>query len=141
MVVWAFIAAYSSVGKDIVNPPASVTDGTYTYSFVEIKEIILGEGENIVRVYFQYITPPTPVDPIPEEPTGGEPVDPIPVPEEPAEPATVDGDGLVELPDEDVPLAEAPKTGDPMLIYAGMTLLSGAGLAYLSLGKKKDEED
>ena len=83
----------------------------------------------------------TPVDPIPEEPTGGEPVDPIPVPEEPAEPATVDGDGLVELPDEDVPLAEAPKTGDPMLIYAGMTLLSGAGLAYLSLGKKKDEED
>ena len=63
------------------------------------------------------------------------------MPEEPAEPATVDGDGLVELPDEDVPLAEAPKTGDPMLIYAGMTLLSGAGLAYLGLGKKKDEED
>ena len=135
------------VGKDIVNPPASITDGTYTYTFVEIKEIILDEGENVVRVYFQYITPPAPVDPIPEEPTPEEPVDPVdptpadPTVEEPAEPASVDGDGLVELPDEDVPLAEAPKTGDPMLVYAGMTLFSGAGLAFLGLGKKKDEED
>jgi len=134
------------VGKDIVNPPASITDGTYTYEFVRIEEIVLDEGENVVKVFFRYETPDVPVDPIPEEPAVEDPapVDPIPeepTPEEPAIPATVDGDGLVELPDEDVPLAEVPHTGDPMLIYAGMTLLSGAGLAYLGLGKKKEEED
>ena len=38
-------------------------------------------------------------------------------------------------------LYQVTHTGDPMLIYAGITLLSGAGLAYLGLGKKKEEED
>ena len=140
------------VGKDIVNPPARITDGTYTYEIVRIDEIVLGEGENVVKVFFRYVTPPVTEDPIPEDPTPEEPVptdptpeDPVPTdpaePTQPAEPATVDGDGLVDLPDEDVPLAEVPHTGDPMLVYAGMTLLSGAGLAYLGLGKKKEEED
>ena len=135
------------VGKDTVNPPARITDGTYTYEFVRIDEITLGEGENTVKVFFRYVTP---AEPVPQEPTEPEtPVQPeeptepeTPAqPEEPTEPATVDDDGLVDLPDEDVPLAEVPHTGDPMLLYAGMTLLSGAGLAYLGLGKKKDEDE
>ena len=147
------------VGKDIVDPPAEISDGTYTYTFVTLEEIVLGEGENVVKVYFRYETPAAPVEPAPEVPaesapeTPAEPEAPVepapeaeeepiaPVEPEPAEPMTVDGDGLVELPDEDVPLAEVPHTGDPMLIYAGITLLSGAGLAYLGLGKKKEEEE
>ena len=124
------------VGMEIVNPPASITDGTYTYEFVRLDEIVLGAGENVVNVFFRYETP-APVVPETEEPAT-EPEEPA---TEPAQPATVDDDGLVELPDEDVPLASAPNTGDPMLIYAGMTLLSGAGLAYLGLGKKKEEEE
>ena len=124
------------VGMEIVNPPASITDGTYTYEFVRLDEIVLGAGENVVNVFFRYETP-APVVPETEEPAT-EPEEPA---TEPAEPATVDDDGLVELPDEDVPLASAPNTGDPMLIYASMTLLSGAGLAYLGLGKKKEEEE
>ena len=124
------------VGMEIVNPPASITDGTYTYEFVRLDEIVLGAGENVVNVFFRYETP-APVVPETEEPAT-EPEEPT---TEPAQPATVDDDGLVELPDEDVPLASAPNTGDPMLIYAGMTLLSGAGLAYLGLGKKKEEEE
>ena len=149
------------VGKDIINPPAEISDSDYTYTFVNIQEIVLGEGENVVKVYFRYETPPVPevpAEPVPEvpaEPVPEVPTEPVPevpaepVPETPAEPEpdypvevmTVDGDGLVELPDEDVPLAAVPHTGDPMLIYAGITLLSGAGLAYLGLGKKKEEED
>lgn len=35
--------------------------------------------------------------------------------------------------------AGAPQTGDPILIYVGMTALSGLGL--LGLGLKKKDED
>ena len=127
----------TAVGMEIVNPPASITDGTYTYQFVRLDEIILGAGENVVKVFFRYETPTAPADPETEEPAT-EPEAPA---AEPVMPATVDGDGLVELPDEDVPLAAVPHTGDPMLLYAGVTILSGAGLAYLGLSKKKDEEE
>jgi len=140
------------VGSDIVNPPAQLADSEYVYAFVEIAETVIGAGENVVRVYYQYSSAPVV---IPEEPvpTAGGPqtpaYDPAPAaadePEapvyEPAPADTVDGDGLVELPDEDVPLASAPRTGDPMVLYAGLTALSGAGLAWLSFGKKKEEDE
>ena len=45
----------------------------------------------------------------------------------------------VEIPDEEVPKADVPQTGDPILIYVGMTALSGLGL--LGLGLKKKDED
>jgi len=47
-------------------------------------------------------------------------------------------DGLVEIPDEDVPLSDNPKTGDPIVLYVASTLLSGLGLAVVCFQKKKD---
>ena len=42
----------------------------------------------------------------------------------------------VEILDEDVPLANVPKTGDISLMWYLTTLLSACGLAFLSLRKK-----
>ena len=39
---------------------------------------------------------------------------------------------LIDIPDEDVPLADVPKTGDPMMFYLGISALSGLGLLKLS---------
>jgi len=98
------------------NLPDSINDGTHAYNFTGMEEITVPYGTNTVIVYYTYITP-----------------------EPPAEPAPQNDDGLVDIPDEDVPLADVPKTGDPMFVYVGMTALSGLGL--LGLTRKKDEED
>ena len=45
-----------------------------------------------------------------------------------------------EIEEEDVPLGDLPKTADPIILYAGMAALSGAGLVLLK-GKKEDEEE
>lgn len=46
---------------------------------------------------------------------------------------------LLEIPDEEVPLADAPKTGDGTLIMAAISALSGIGYAGLNFtGKKKE---
>ena len=48
----------------------------------------------------------------------------------------------IQIIDEEVPLADVPKTGDPMSIYAATAALSGVGLAVLGLtGKKKEDEE
>ena len=49
------------------------------------------------------------------------------------------GDGLVEIPDEEPPLVDVPKTGDASMLWLAMSALSGAGL-FLSNKKRKDEE-
>ena len=46
-------------------------------------------------------------------------------------------DDLVELEDPDVPLADVPKTGDDSLIWGVLTLISGTGLVWLALDKKR----
>ena len=48
------------------------------------------------------------------------------------------GDGLTEIDDEDVPLADAPKTGDITGVLALISLFSAGGL--LVLNRKRDEE-
>ena len=50
------------------------------------------------------------------------------------------GDGLVEILDEDVPLAAVPQTGDLSTLLLALSTFSGSGLALLGLNRKKDEE-
>ena len=54
-------------------------------------------------------------------------------------PAPTGGDNLVDIPDEDVPLAAVPVTGDSTALFGVMSALSGFGL-FLSR-KKKDEDE
>ena len=52
-----------------------------------------------------------------------------------------DGDGnTTEIPDEEVPLADAPKTGDGSLILAAISALSGIGYAGLTLAARRREQ-
>lgn len=91
-------------------------------------------------------TPDPPTDPedpgeeIPEEPTPGGELPEEPGEEIPEEP-TPGGELPEEIPDEDVPQGEAPKTGDVSLLYAALAGVSGLGLAGTCLlGRKKRDE-
>ena len=61
------------------------------------------------------------------------------------EPEPVDPPELpnsMEIPDEEVPLAEAPVTGDASVIFGGMSAFSAIGMAVLQFfGRKKREEE
>ena len=48
---------------------------------------------------------------------------------------------LEELPEDDVPLAEVPKTGDASILWFALSALSGAGLVGLNLTKKREDEE
>lgn len=55
-----------------------------------------------------------------------------------------DGNGLINIFDEDVPLADIPKTGDSSewILWAGVLALSSAALTVLLLkGRRKNEAD
>ena len=77
-------------------------------------------------------------------PTGGE--DPTPynddyeIPEDPEDPGfkLFEKDDLIELEDEEVPLAAVPATSDSTLLWFAMSLLSGAAL--IRTNRKKEEE-
>ena len=74
---------------------------------------------------------------IPETPV---PQDPAPQPEPEVEIPEEDVP-LVEIPEEEVPLVDVPKTGDASALWLMMSVLSGTGLAGVSiLGRKKREE-
>ena len=45
----------------------------------------------------------------------------------------------VEIPDEEVPLADVPETGDVSAMWYAVTLLSACGLAVLHILKKREE--
>ena len=50
-------------------------------------------------------------------------------------------DELIEIPDEDPPLADVPQTGDMILPFIGMAIASGAAALFAGeSGKKEDEE-
>lgn len=67
-----------------------------------------------------------PAEEIVDEPAE-EPVD-APV-EEPAE------EILEEIFEEEVPLADVPATGDPVVLYTALSAISGIGLVWLGLKK------
>ena len=69
------------------------------------------------------------------DPTEPQPTDPAT--ENPDEPAAQDEE--IEIPDEDVPLASAPKTGDISALWIALSGISAAGM--ILLGKKKDEDE
>ena len=71
-----------------------------------------------------------PADPDPVEPPYYPPYYP---------PAPTGGDDLVDIPDEDVPLAAVPVTGDSTALFGVMSALSGFGL-FLSRKKKGEDE-
>ncbi|MPN40857.1 hypothetical protein SDC9_188397 [bioreactor metagenome] len=68
---------------------------------------------------------PTPLGPTPGTETGTETGTPV------------------EIPEEETPLAEAPKTGDNINLWLLLALASGAGIVALNLGgrKRKKEDD
>ena len=109
---------------------------TYTFDRAEGDPL---SGTNIRedKVIDLYYTAESEDIPDPEVPEGELPTDPT-------DPGTTDptqpGDST-DLEDPDVPTAEVPETGDASLIWAAVALLSGIGLAWLSLSGKKREEN
>ena len=87
-----------------------------------------------------------PVDPPvdPQDPPQNPPVEELPDPEVPLEELpeeAVPMDDLTEILDEEVPLANVPMTGDSSLLFIGMSILSGTGLAGMALTKKREDEE
>ena len=91
----------------------------------QLKEKIIIEIDDIID---PIIPPVDPVDPV------NPPVEPI---DPPAVPTVVDGE--IEIPDEEVPLAAAPKTGDISALWMALSGLSASGFFFLGR-KRKDEE-
>lgn len=65
--------------------------------------------------------------------------DPTPAPTPAPAPVVAAADGLVVIEDEDVPLADAPQTGDISSLFAAISSFSLGGLLFLNR-KRKDEE-
>ena len=98
-------------------------DGDEIPTDEELEEIKDATDEEIVEV-----KEPTPVIPNPTETA----------PTEDREPVAVEVE--IEIPDEDVPLANAPKTGDISIVWIALAGISAAGMILLS-GKRKDDEN
>ena len=133
----------------------------YAYQY-NTGDIVLTEGETqeIIFVYNRTVIDPPPYipddpdpeptpDPEPEpepEPTPEPPVEPV-IPEEPIEipeeevPLAEEPEEPIEIPEEEVPLADVPETGDSSLLWMLTTLISALGLAYLTITGKKREEN
>ena len=63
------------------------------------------------------------------------------IPEENVPLADAEQEEVVDMIDEEVPLAEAPQTGDASALWLMLSALSGSGLLGLTLANKKREED
>lgn len=95
----------------------------------EPDEVKTAGDEEIVEV-----KKPTPKPPVqPTEPTDPEPTETEPVNKPVAQ------DDEIEILDEEVPLASAPKTGDISLIWIALSGLSAGGM--IVLGKKHEDEE
>ena len=51
----------------------------------------------------------------------------------------LDGDGLVEIEDEDVPLADVPQTGDLSLLWVALSAVCAGGAVLLNRKRKEEE--
>ena len=128
------VEAYGTeIAPEALELPQSLTDSDYTYEFTAAEGTVIGEGENVVVVFYTYITPPAP--PAEEPPVTPEP--PAPSVEEPE--VETPNEELVDLPDEEVPMADVPKTGDPLLVFLAAAAASGLGLLGLSCKKKEEQ--
>ena len=115
--------------------PAELADGEYTFTRNAFEGITVSEEGNVVTAYYTCVVkeePPVVPPVVPTEPT---------VPAEPTEPTVPTEPPVIDIPDEDVPLDENPKTGDAMGIYAAFSAVSGAGLLGLVFGKKRSKKE
>ena len=112
------------------------------YRFHTVSEDITLDAEQQKTIMLVYVRGTKPVDPTPAPEDPDEPpVIDIPEEDVPLAPAPTGGEGLEELPDEDVPLANVPKTGDESFKFVLMALASALGLAGLAVtGKRKEDE-
>ena len=116
-------------------------DGDEIPDAEEPNEITVVTDEETVKV--KEPVDPKPVDPNPTEPESNDPEQPTK--DDPAElvpqdtPAAQAGDGEIEIADEEVPLADAPKTGDVSAIWIALSSLSAGGM--IVLGKKREEDE
>ena len=98
---------------------AIAIDG-YTYDSTDRAELLTGTltGDVVINVFY----------------VRGAQLPEPPVPLQPSDPSM--GDFIID--EDDVPLADAPATGDPLTVMAAMSILSGAGVYFTR--KKRDEE-
>lgn len=145
------VEAYGTeIAPEALELPQSLTDSDYTYEFTAAEGTVIGEGENVVVVFYTYITPPAPpveepqITPEPPAPPVEEPKEESRITPEPPAPSVEEpevetpNEELVDLPDEEVPLADVPKTGDPLLVFLAAAAASGLGLLGLSCKKKEE---
>ena len=113
----------------------------------EPNEINRTSDEEVVTVEAPPAPPTPPVIPEPPateppatEPPATEPPATEPPATEPPAPATpVVVEGEIDIPDEDVPLAAAPKTGDISALWIAVSSISAAGM--IVLGKKREDDE
>ena len=82
---------------------------------------------------------------IPEEdpviPGGEEEEEEEELPPAPVFEVNVDGDDVIEIPEEPVPLADAPKTGSDAIIWLALAIFAALGMAAARFtGKKRQHE-
>lgn len=118
-------------------------DGTaWSVNEVEVPEnytsSVIG-ADGVFTITNTYVAPDA------EEPEETEPEDIIEIPDEDvplaSAPVEEEQEDPIEIPDEDVPLADVPKTGDPVMIWFGTTAMSGICLLGLKLTKKREDEE
>ena len=121
-------------GPDPVQDPGEFTEKepeapkpTGRLDHVELLEKL---DKKIIIEFNDPVNPP--VDPI-------DPVDPVDPPVDPVDPPAVT-DGEIEIPDEEVPLAAVPKTGDISALWMALSGLSASGFFFLGKKRKDDEE-
>ena len=85
--------------------------------------------------------PPVTEPPVTEPPVTEPPVTEPPVTEPPVTEPPVTEPPLVEIEDEDTPLSDNPKTGDPITLYAVAGIVSGAALGWMGWKRKKEEDE
>lgn len=109
------------------------------YTYVETTgDALTGtmNSDKVINVY--YTADGTDIDD-PDVPQGELPDDPGTDIEDPDVPQ---GELPTDLPDEDVPMADAPATGDTLMAWIAAAAVSGVGLVWLSImGKKRKDEN
>ena len=103
-------------------------------------------SKNVINIDYLRTIDTTPVPPPSDPAPSTNETTPITSETEPSTEAPVenddivvlDGDGLVEIEDEDVPLADVPQTGDMSLLWVALSAVSAGGAILLNRKRKED---
>ena len=109
----------------------------------ETDEPKTGSDTETVTIEEPEVTEPEPTESEPTEPAPSEtdpvesdPTEPDPQPDKPNDNYGIDP--YADIPDEDVPLADVPVTGDISLLWAALSIFSGAALVAVNTKRKED---